>query len=186
MRLFLAFKIEPSEQYLSIISDLKHLLRHDKISWANPLNAHLTLKFFGETPDYKIEKINKALIKSTQKLTSFEVSIDKIGAFGSTYQPKIIWFGMNTEDIIKQSQQIITDDLSSIGYYPDEGNFVPHITIARISKTTDKKWFWKCIEKYQTTFVQKASLNELFLFESKLTTENPCYNVIKKYPLNNY
>ncbi len=183
MKLFLACKIEPSEQYLAVFSDLKHLLRHDKISWAEPNNAHLTLKFFGETPDYRAEKINKQLLKASQKLSPFSFAIHKIGAFGSTYQPKIIWFGVDEENIFKQVHQIIFEDLCKIGYYPDAGNFVPHLTIARISKTSDKKWFWKCIEKYQTDFIQKVVVNELFLFESNLTNENPTYRIIEKYPL---
>ncbi len=185
MKLFLACKIEPTEQYIAVINDLRHLLRQDKILWAEPLNAHLTLKFFGEKSNYRTEKINNQLIKASQKLSPFEFSINKIGAFGSTYQPKIIWFGVENENLLKQIHQTIMDELNPIGYYPDAGNFVPHITLARIAKTCDKKWFWKCIEKYQTSFIQKVKVSELYLFESKLSIENPNYSVIGKYKLTN-
>lgn len=183
MRLFLACKIEPSPKYLEIIEDLKHLLRHDKISWAEPKIAHLTLKFFGETPDYRIKKINKNIFEACSNIDAFDFSLSKIGAFGSSYKPQIIWFGTTDENDLKQVHSEIMNALNPIGYFPDQGNFVPHATIARISKTTDKQWFWKCIEKYQTEFIQNVEVNELYLFESKLTPEKAIHKIVERYPL---
>lgn len=179
MRLFLALKIEPSERYLSVINELKHSLRRDTISWADPNIAHLTLKFFGNTPDYKVEKIHRQLENACKSLQPIQFSINKIGAFGSSYQPQILWFGINEEKMLKQLHSDLMEAIKPIGYQPDAGNFVPHITFARIHKTVDKPWFWKCVEKYQKTHIQDVNTHEIHLFESNLTPEKAVHSIIR-------
>lgn len=181
MRLFLALNIEASQEYISIINDLKHLLRGDSISWANPNIAHLTLKFFGNTPDYRLKKIENQLEEVCQNIKPIEFSITKIGAFGSSYKPQILWFGIDQEEKLKEIHNEIMKALKPIGYLPDAGNFVPHITFARIHKTNDKAWFWKCVEKHQTSHIQDVYAEKIHLFESKLSAEKPIHDIVKSY-----
>lgn len=181
MRLFLALNIEASQEYISIINDLKHLLRRDSISWADSNIAHLTLKFFGNTPDYKLKKIDKQLEEACQNIKPIQFSITKIGAFGSSYKPQILWFGIDQEEKLKEIHNEIMKALKPIGYLPDAGNFVPHITFARIHKTNDKAWFWKCVEKHQTSHIQDVYAEKIHLFESKLSAEKPIHDIVKSY-----
>lgn len=62
-RVFLAIPITPSEGYVAVYERLKHRLRMDMISWIEPNNAHLTLKFFGKTSETRIESIIKSIRK---------------------------------------------------------------------------------------------------------------------------
>lgn len=181
MRLFLALKIEPSETYLSVIDELKHSLRRDTISWADPKIAHLTLKFFGNTPDYRVDKIHRRMDDACKNIEPVKFSINKIGAFGSSYKPQILWFGLKEEEMLKQLHSQIMEAIKPIGYLPDAGNFVPHITFARIHKTMDKPWFWKCVEKFQNAQIQDVVIDKVHLFESKLTPEKAVHSIIRTY-----
>ncbi len=181
MRLFLALKFVASPEYVSVIEELKHLLRRDSISWADPNLAHLTLKFFGNTPDYKMDKINKQLELVSHNLMPIDFSISKIGAFGSSYKPQVLWFGIDKEEELKNIHSEIMNALKPIDYFPDAGNFVPHITFARIHKTTDKTWFWKCVEKFQTHPIQKVEIDKIHLIESRLTPEKAIHNIIRTF-----
>ena len=185
MRLFLALKIEPSETYLSVINELKHSLRRDTISWADPNNAHLTLKFFGSTSDYRVDKIHRQMDEICQNIEPVKFSINKIGAFGSSYKPQILWFGLKEEEVLKQLHSKIMEAIKPIGYLPDAGNFVPHITFARIHKTVDKPWFWKCVEKHQKSNIQDVEIINIHLYESKLTPEKAVHSIIHTYQLSN-
>ena len=65
-RLFAAIKVTPDENFLKIYYGLMKGLHFAKINWVKPENMHLTLKFFGETPEEKIELINNVISESIE------------------------------------------------------------------------------------------------------------------------
>ncbi|MFU8845056.1 MAG: 2'-5' RNA ligase family protein, partial [Bacteroidales bacterium] len=60
-RLFAAIKVMPDEEFMRVFMTLKRDLKNEKIKWVDPENIHITLKFFGETPESKIPLINDVL-----------------------------------------------------------------------------------------------------------------------------
>lgn len=181
-RLFLAIEIQPSEKYQQLYDKLKHKLRFDMISWIEPQSAHLTLKFFGETPNTRIDSILKSIECAVVSQSTFEFSIDKVGAFGSKHSPKVIWLGAENDDAIRALHQQVMHSIRTIGYFPDPGNFVPHITLARVKKVEDKDWFWKSIAEFQSQAIQQVMVDKVVLFESILTKKGAHHNVIKEFP----
>ena len=181
MRLFLAIKIEPSDKYLQTIEALKHKLRFDKISWSKPEMAHLTFKYFGRTPDKRLKQIDKYLQIASKNVEPFQLNINKIGAFGSSYRPSVLWFGVEEEKLLKSVHHKLFFQLKFAGYTPDRGHFVPHITIARIHKTTDKSWFWKSVEEYQTEWIQQVEVKEMHLFNSIDSPRGVIHKLINTY-----
>ena len=182
-RLFAAIKVSPAEEFLSRYYALKRNLDKEKIKWVEPENIHITLKFFGETPDHHIPGISVALQKASQENNPFEYSIINTGIFGSSYNPKVIWFGIEpTDRIIKLSESTFVA-LEQIGIERDRQNFVPHLTIARIKVLEDKAFFQKVIDKYKEGFIQKEEVSEFHLLESELSPKGPKYTVIESYPL---
>ena len=182
-RLFAAIKIIPDEQFLKLYWSLRNSLKHEKIKWVEEENLHLTLKFFGETFDEKIDLICEVLDNFVIDCEPFELQLENVGIFGSSYNPKVIWFGINQFSELQFLHQTITENLKTIGYYPDRQNFVPHLTVARIRKLNDKKLFQKIIDKHKTGLIQKIKIKKLYLFESILLPEGPIYNVIEEYSL---
>lgn len=182
-RLFAAIKVHPSEEFLSRYFALKRNLKDEKIRWVDPENIHITLKFFGETPEHHIPAINAALKQSAAGLATFDLSITSTGIFGSSYQPKVIWFGIEPhEDIIRLSESILSE-LEKTGMERDRQNFVPHLTIARIKHLEDKKYFQKVIDYNKEDFIQKEEVNKFHLFESMLKPGGAEYAVIGSYSL---
>ncbi len=182
-RLFLAIQTLPSVEYLAIYERLKHRLRMDMISWIDPHSAHLTLKFFGETPVDRIEKIINSINNGINLSHPFEFSLDKIGVFGSSHSPKIIWLGVENQEKIIQLHNDIMKSLRIIGYFPDPGNFVPHITLGRIKKCTDKQWFWDSIEEAKNKDIQQIKVTKLILFESVLQRKGATHTQIAEFRL---
>ncbi|MEG1555286.1 MAG: 2'-5' RNA ligase family protein, partial [Bacteroidales bacterium] len=70
-----------------------------------------------------------------------------------------------------------------LDFEPNHGNFVPHITLGRIKKVDDKKHFWKLIDTSKPDFTQVISIDEIILFQSKLTPSGPLYKVIETFSL---
>ena len=182
-RLFVAIKIEADENFLKLYWNLRNSLKHEKIKWVEEENLHLTLKFFDKIYDEKIDPICELIDNSVIDCDSFELQLENVGIFGSSYNPKVIWYGIKQSSELKFLHKKIIENLKTIGYYPDRQNFVPHLTVARIRKLNDKKIFQRIIDKQKNGFIQKAEVKKLYLFESILQRKEPIYNVIKEFPL---
>lgn len=182
-RLFAAIKVKPSEAFISKYYLLKKSFQHEKIRWVKPNNLHITLKFFGETPEHHIPAINLALNESINNISPFAIDIKDIGVFGSSYKPKVIWFGIDPKNEIEALVSSIYNELSQIGIHPDRQNFVPHLTLARMKFIEDKKLFQLQIDKQKEGLIQKEEVTEFHLFESILKPEGPEYRVVESFSL---
>ncbi|MFC2107671.1 RNA 2',3'-cyclic phosphodiesterase [Bacteroidota bacterium] len=182
-RLFTAIKVKPTEEFLRIYFKMKKSLVQEKIKWVNIENIHITLKFFGETPEEKIDEICYALEKSTFNHDPFILSLRDIGIFGSSYKPKLIWFGIDPSDELQKLAGDIKYELNEIGYESDRQNFVPHLTIGRIKFIENKKFFQKVIDDNKSGFIQEIAVDEIILYESILHRTGAEYVVVESFAL---
>jgi len=182
-RLFVAIKIKPETCFLDQFDELKMGLKHEKIKWVEPSNLHLTLKFFGETQEDKIPEIVNALKLGLEKHNKFSLQISTLGIFGSQYNPKLIWAGLQNTNPLMQLVSSVHTELDKIGYFQDRQNFVPHLTLGRIKNLSDKNLFQNIISKYKESYFQEIFVEEVYLFESTLTKLGPLYQIIEKIDL---
>ena len=182
-RLFAAIKIHPSENYTSRYLSLKNSLKDEKIRWVDPENIHITLKFFGETPEHHIPGINMALKKASNGVSPFELSLTNTGIFGSSSKARVIWFGIDPSNELNLLFNNILRELKNIGMENDRQNFVPHLTVGRIKSLEDKKFFQQVIDKHREGHIQKEEVNKFHLFESILSPQGPTYNIIETFEL---
>lgn len=174
-RLFAAIKIHPSPRYISLFNEISSSLRHERIKWVEPENTHLTLKFFGETDETKIPAIRQSIETAVAQAKPFSLKIANTGIFGSRYDPKVIWFGIEKNSELEDLVQNIFTELSKCGWEKDRQNFVPHLTIGRIKELKDKPLFQKIIGKYNIMEIQEEKVTEIILYESILRREGPLY-----------
>ena len=182
-RLFLALKIKPSEKFLELYYKLKRSLKEDKIKWVDHGNIHLTLKFFGETEEDRIPEIKDAIENALPDVNSFDLYMEKCGIFGSSYKPRVIWFGFRESDELLSLYHYLKAALEAIGFEYDRQNFVPHLTIGRIKYVNDKNYFQKVIEPYKEMAIQKEKIQKVVLYESILRPQGPEYKIVKEFSL---
>lgn len=182
-RIFAAIKINPVDQFVQVYENLKSACSHDKIKWVELYNIHITLKFFGETEENRIEAINELLTKVSKNHFSFSLNIKDIGIFGSSYNPKVIWFGFDRSEKLINLANDVLNQVETLGFERGRQNFVPHITIGRIKYLDDKKRFQETINKLKSVEIQDQKVDQFYLIESKLTTKGPEYNMLKSFPL---
>lgn len=182
-RLFAAIKIYPSPEFLKTYNSLKSGLRFCRITWVNPYNIHVTLKFFGETEERKIPEISRILKEVASRHQPFTCELVNVGIFGSSYSPKVIWFGIENADPLKMLGNDMLRSLEAIGWERDRQNFVPHLTIGRIKEVPDRQLFQKMIDEHKKTRMQDIQVSEFHLYESLLMREGPVYKVIDRYVL---
>ena len=182
-RLFAAIKIQPSPEFLKTYNSLKSGLRFCRITWVKPESIHVTLKFFGETEERKIPEISRVLKEVASRHKPFAAELVNVGIFGSSYSPKVIWFGIEKSEPLKKLGQEVIQSCEAIGWEADRQNFVPHLTIGRIKEVPDKQLFQKMIDMHKTDRLQEFSVSEFNLYESILLKEGPLYKVVESYKL---
>ena len=182
-RLFAAIKINPDKAFLDQIHELKNQLQHERIKWVEEHNIHVTLKFFGETAEERIPEINRVLEEVAADINVFSFSLQKLGVFGSSYDPRIVWVGIEPYTELASIMKIIRDKLNVIGYEPDRQNLVPHLTLGRIKFLKDKNLFQQIIDQNKEISTQEFIVDRFILFESILKKEGPVYLALKTFQL---
>lgn len=182
-RIFAAIKINPNENFLRIYNELKSACRYDKINWVKPNNVHITLKFFGETEESRIDKIVSGLSDIANNHNRFSFDLKNAGIFGSHYKPRVVWFGVDGIQKIESLANDILDEMDELGFEKDRQNFVPHLTIGRIKYTDNKTLFQQTIEKYKSINIQSQTVDRFYLIESFLHSSGPVYEILEEFPL---
>ena len=182
-RLFVAIKLDPGKEFLKQLCELRSQFFDERIKWVEEHNIHVTLKFFGETKEERIPGIYKALEEVVAETDAFSFSLQKLGIFGSSYDPRVVWVGIEPFADLSSVMKIIRDKMNVIGFEPDRQNLVPHLTLGRIKFLKDKKLFQQIIDQNKEISSQKIRVDRIILFESILKKEGPVYLALKTFQL---
>lgn len=173
LRLFAAIHIVPDDNFTMFFNGLKQTLDFNIIKWVDLENLHITLRFFGDTPESELPVIIEALKKSCEKIPPFDLILEKTGIFGSRYDPRVIWFGIKENQDILKLHANITKSLEEVEYYADRQNFVPHLTIGRIKEIKDKQFFNQIIERFKDVKLINQKVTHFSLYKSELKKRRP-------------
>ncbi|MCF8366248.1 MAG: RNA 2',3'-cyclic phosphodiesterase [Bacteroidales bacterium] len=182
-RLFAAIKVEPDENLIETYDKLKSGLRDEKINWVPERNIHITLKFFGETPEDKTDGICEVLDDIAREHNGFEIQLQNIGVFGSSYNPRVIWFGMDQNAALESLANDVLGGAEKLGWERDRQNFRPHLTVGRIKSIKEKRFFQQTIDKFKNSKLQAVPVQSFYLIESKLRAQGPVYEIVEEFRL---
>ena len=182
-RLFVAAKIKPDQDFLNVFFRLKKELQYEKINWVDEKNLHFTLKFLGKTATSEIAKITETLEHIAQTTNAMDIKIENLGIFGSRYDPRVIWAGIESSEPLLALGEKVLNKLNAAGFKRDRQNFVPHITLGRIKHIRDKKQLKVVIDKNKAIWHQHDRVDSFYLYESILKPEGPQYKVVKSFYL---
>lgn len=181
-RLFVAVPVQLSVSFTDIISKLQKEFARDQIVWVKPELQHLTLRFLGQTPDSRLDALKVTLRELSANSVPFELILDKIGVFGSRYAPTTLWFGFSHFEPFRTLFDHLEPKLKSIGFEPNYGNFVPHLTVGRIKRIDQKKKFTEQISTLQDAIIpQTIKIDHIDLIRSKLLPSGPQYTTLETF-----
>lgn len=148
-----------------------------RMKWVEEENIHITLKFFGETEPEKVDKISEILSTPLKSVKTFNVTLEKLGAFPNSKKARVLWWGLSEgETECVQLFAGIESTLVKQGFPKEEKTYHPHITLARLKfpqslaldslpAPTDLSFLATCVT----------------LYESVLTPNGPIYTIIKEF-----
>ncbi|MEO1748346.1 MAG: RNA 2',3'-cyclic phosphodiesterase [Pseudomonadota bacterium] len=101
--------------------------------WIDQENYHLTLRFMGDVEHHVADEILNSL--STIQRPSFEIGLAGLGAFGGK-KPHSVFAQPTASPNLFELQAEIARKCQRIGLAPDPRKFTPHVTLARLRKSS--------------------------------------------------
>ena len=151
----------------------------------DPDQAHLTLKFLGEVEPDRVDEIVAALERAvaTAALEPFDATFEGLGVFPSLEYINVLWLGVGQgSEQFQRLQAPIEEELTGLGFAPEDHEFTPHVTLARMHHAGGKELVQELVSEREPT-VGTTTVEAVSLTESHLTDDGPVYETVERVGL---
>lgn len=154
--------------------------KRSEVRWVRNENLHLTLKFFGEVSEERLDPLEKALQESGNQSASFELEVKGAGCFPNLSNARVLWAGAGNE--VTGLAKAVEKSTVSAGFEAADRAFSPHLTLARLGSKPGAA-LQQIVTRYQDFSFGKFTVTDMILFQSRLRSGGPQYTELKKFPL---
>ena len=176
MRLFTAVTLPDAvkEEIESICIGLPY------VRWVKKDQLHITLCFLGEVDQNRLQEIQESL--SEISFDPFSLQMNGVGQFLTAKDINAVWLGVQDEERIVSLQKSVSRQLRALKIPVDKKKYKPHLTLARIKRSSDEK-----IREYMQEFSKFHShpftVDSFQLISSRLYADGPVHTVESVFPL---
>jgi len=178
IRSFVAVEIPASIR--NEIAKLQEEIDLPGVRLVNPDLIHVTIKFLGDVPPFKVDRVVEAL--RAVNLPAFTARVAGIGAFPGR-SIRVVWIG--AEGDFEPLFSAVEDALAPLGFPWEGRKFTSHATIARVGRpapeTTDILTLK--LAPYRKIDLGEFTAEEFILKKSTLTPAGPIYEDVAAFPL---
>jgi 2'-5' RNA ligase len=192
MRLFFAIDLpeELHEPFAALQDDLRDA---DGLSFTDPTQAHLTMKFLGEVPiatdaDEDEPTVDDAKVAGAATIEAaetapFPVEVGGLGAFPSEEYMSVVWAGVRDgASDLEAIAAVLETETTDRGFDAADNAFTPHVTLARMNDARGKDLVQDRIRNTDPT-VGRFTAEELKLKRSVLGDDGAEHETIARFPL---
>ena len=179
MRVFLALELpDIIKEHLSMATKTMSQ-RVSGVKWVKAGGLHVTLKFFGEIEEKKVQEIEEALQGINKKHVAMPVQLEEINAFPDLMRPRVIVVTFQEGvDNVRAIFHDIENRLLAVDIQKERRGFTPHITIGRVKDAAPLP-----IRDIIPLEERRFLLDNLVLYQSTLTREGALYAPLKEIKL---
>ncbi|MFA4838478.1 MAG: RNA 2',3'-cyclic phosphodiesterase [Candidatus Neomarinimicrobiota bacterium] len=180
-RLFIAIPTSAEiHQLVSQISADLTALKND-VRLVRPENAHITIKFLGETEESVIPGIVGAIHSVSSITDPFDFLCEGTGVFPSKDKPRVLWLGISQGvEQFRRLSSLLDDALFKTGIPKEKREFSAHLTIGRIKNEKAKIDGLRDFLAYSFSPIHQIA-DRLHLLESELLPRGPVYTPIEAF-----
>lgn len=157
----------------------------DGLRLTDPAQAHLTLKFLGDTDPTRIDELTAALGRAVDStdVEPFSVEIGGLGVFPSMEYISVVWTGIDAGSVaLTTLHEAVERETTALGFDPADHEFTPHVTLARMDDARGKESVQRVVRESDPT-VGSFRVTEIRLTESVLTDDGPEYSTVAAFEL---
>jgi RNA 2',3'-cyclic 3'-phosphodiesterase len=189
LRLFLAIALSPEARGRIVEEQalLRRQLEDVKLKWVPPENLHVTMLFFGEVAEGRLQELKDTLGAVSLDLSPLLVRYEGFGGFPFR-RPRVLWAGARSnpyEDLLEMMRRL-SQACSAFSVADERDDRRPHVTVARISgKATaeSSRKIESALRSFEWSRAVSQEVTELTLYRSDLTKEGSRYEVVEVFPL---
>lgn len=146
--------------------------------WTAPESWHVTLKFFGEVADPRLEGLKASIADAVTGTGAVESRLTQFGAFPSTRRARVLWVG------IEDPMRTLGDLAVRVeAIWPDR-NFRPlhpHLTLARLKQPAPVTELIEAAADFPLN-QQPFLVERAILFRSHLSRSGARYEALDYFP----
>ena len=150
------------------------------LNFVDPTQAHLTLKFLGDTDAERVPEVLAALETAveTAGVDPFEATFGGLGVFPSLSYISVVWLGVREGgEQLTALHEAIEAETVTLGFDPEDHDFTPHVTLARMNHAGGKEQVQRVVEERDPDG-GTLSVEEIRLTESVLGEDGPEYTTV--------
>jgi 2'-5' RNA ligase len=185
VRAFLALVPPPAvcEQIGMVQKRLKQQWRSG-VRWVNPLDVHLTLKFFGAISEREIADVRATMDKISARTAPLALAVRRLGVFPGANQPRVTWLGLHGDIApLTRLQRDIDERLAGRGFAIEKRLFRPHLTVARLKTPAVLAGLAEIVVRGDEFAAGSFAVRDVTLMKSELTPRGAVYTVLARFPL---
>ncbi len=192
MRLFVGVDIdEPIRERIRTFTDGVRGFAPD-VRWVGAETLHVTLKFIGEQPPEKLDRLKQAL--SGLRGTASTIGFRGYGFFPTPRAARVFWIGIEADANLAGLACSVDQATATLGVEQENRSFTPHLTLARAGSGRPR---WKPEDRANTVFRRlqeklaalpapefgTMTARDFFLYESKLSPSGARYTKLERFAL---
>ena len=127
IRCFVAVDL-PGEM-LDAIGRLQSQIATEGLRLVRPELVHVTIKFLGDVPEAKLERVKEALSKVV--MAPFPAHVAGMGTFPGR-DVRVVWLGL--EGDFEGLYELVESALCPVGFEREARGFSPHVTLGRVGR----------------------------------------------------
>lgn len=147
--------------------------------WQDEDQLHLTLRFIGEVDRHVANDVAAAL--DTVRHPAFRLALNGLGTFDRRGRPEALWAGVTPVDQVHALHHKIDQALVRTGLAAERRTFHPHITLARLGRSTGSVPDW--LAGHGRVASAPFEVRSFGLYESQLNSDGALYTQAARYPL---
>ncbi|SEW24160.1 RNA 2',3'-cyclic phosphodiesterase [Natrinema salifodinae] len=203
MRLFVS--VDLPDDLAQPVADLQdEFAEASGLNFTNPEQAHITMKFLGDVRksgtlssqsesqsdsddvgEDRVDDLKRELSAAVADagVDPFTVRYGGLGVFPSLDYISVVWLGVERGgEQLTRLHESIEARTTELGFDPEDHDFTPHVTLARMEHAGGKDLVQDLVEERDPT-IGEARVEEVRLTESTLTEDGPVYSTVESFPL---
>jgi 2'-5' RNA ligase len=186
--------------FIAIVLDdeLKHNLRRlqdglreqvppRSVRWVRPEGIHLTLKFLGNTPSDRVDRIAASFVRAVETIEPFQFTVRGLGCFPNERRPRVVWVGLDEPTgNLAALRQAIEEQVAPLGFPSENRPFRPHLTLGRVQRHATKaeaRQIGEMVSFASIGTIDEMSIEYVSYIKSDLRPSGAIYTTLSKVEL---
>jgi len=148
------------------------------VKWTPASQIHLTIKFLGDFSPAHVHPLQEKLVSDWGQIGPIDLAATSIGVFPLKGDPRVIWYGIQTNPTLAFLARVIEDTCADFGYAREKRPFNPHFTIGRVMRNAGKDEMRSVRQALHTLpdiNQHPITIESLYFIQSNLTPAGPQY-----------